>query len=874
MYIVPAIKDNRQVSKGRGKGGLVSIWSNKITKYVSQIKCENYRLQATRFDFPSGPLLVLNTYFPCDPRTRNFDDTELIKLLTDIQTVVLQSHVQNILLAGDLNCDFSRNTRFTRLVHDYLNESSLKLLWENSDLVDCDVDVDFTFMSTANGTNSISTIDHFACSSRIFNIISEAGVIHSSANTSNHSPIFVKLDIGNLDLKTEKSEVPRHVEWSAATNTAKAEYKAKLAELLSNIPPSACVGCHDVHCKDHTDDMQEYTMSILGAIETAASETLPSRGGSTRSGYRRPTPGWSEFVQPYLEESKFWYSLWTSAGKPSGGALFNAMRDSKNQYKYSVRRLKRAGESIQNDKFVDSVINGGVNIFKEIKKFRGSGTTNSSVIDNEVGSHNIAQHFAGIYSALYSKVQLGPDFEEFYDDINLEVSHQSMAELDRIDDNLIKQALGMMKTNKRDAMFDIQSDCIINGPPELVHHLTNLLKTFIQHGSVPYFVLLCSLLPLVKDSLGDTTSSENYRAIASGSLLLKLLDLVILLLQGNKLECDPLQFGFQAGTGTVMCTWTASAVIDYFNSRGSVVYGCAMDLSKAFDMVNWKELFLILRRRGVDPIFLRVLIFIYRNQKCNVKWNSSYSQHFSVRNGVRQGAVSSPILFSVYINDLLLLLKQAGLGCHVGTFFLGCLGYADDLLLLSASRSGLQAMVNICENFMRKKNLKFSTHPDAAKSKTKCIVFSKKSKDLRNISPIFLNENPLPWVQQVKHLGNILQNDNSMKIDCTIKRGRYIGKVNSLLQEFHFVSPKVKMKLMTIFATSFYGSCLWDLQSSECDRIFKSWNVTVRNVFGVTPTSHKYLVEPLAGTPHARPCWSLGLCSSKRVCTAAIPHTR
>ena len=161
-------------------------------------------------------------------------------------------------------------------------------------------------------------------------------------------------------------------------------------------------------------------------------------------------------------------------------------------------------------------------------------------------------------------------------------------------------------------------------------------------------------------------------------------------------------------------------------------------------------------------------------------------------------------------------------------------------------------MVNICENFMKKKNLKFSTHPDAAKSKTKCIVFSKKAKDLRNISPIFLNENPLPWVQQVKHLGNILQNDNSMKIDCTIKRGRYIGKVNSLLQEFHFASPKVKMKLMTIFATSFYGSCLWDLQSSECDRIFKSWNVTVRNVFGVPPTTHRYLVEPLAGTPHAK----------------------
>ena len=210
----------------------------------------------------------------------------------------------------------------------------------------------------------------------------------------------------------------------------------------------------------------------------------------------------------------------------------------------------------------------------------------------------------------------------------------------------------------------------------------------------------------------------------------------------------------------------------------------------------------------MEPIFLRVLIFIYRNQQCNVKWNTSLSSHFPVSNGVRQGAVSSPILFSVYINDLLVILREAGIGCHVGSFFVGCLGYADDLLLLSASRSGLQSMVNTCQKFTKKKNLKFSTNPDAAKSKTKCIVFSKKAKDLKNVSPILLNGDPLPWVQQVKHLGNVMQCDNSMKIDCTLKRGKFIGKVNSLLQEFYFADPKVKMRLMNIFASSFYGSGL------------------------------------------------------------------
>ena len=65
-----------------------------------------------------------------------------------------------------------------------------------------------------------------------------------------------------------------------------------------------------------------------------------------------------------------------------------------------------------------------------------------------------------------------------------------------------------------------------------------------------------------------------------------------------------------------------------------------------------------------------------------------------VKNGVRQGAVSSPVLFSVYINDLIEQLRDSGIGCTIGNQYLGCFAYADDHLLLSASRSGLQAMVN------------------------------------------------------------------------------------------------------------------------------------------------------------------------------------
>ena len=76
----------------------------------------------------------------------------------------------------------------------------------------------------------------------------------------------------------------------------------------------------------------------------------------------------------------------------------------------------------------------------------------------------------------------------------------------------------------------------------------------------------------------------------------------------------------------------------------------------------------------------------------------------------------------------------------------------------------------------------FGTNADPAKSKTKCIVFSKKTKANFKPANIMLNGYELPWVTQVKHLGHMLQSDNSMKVDVAQKRGAFIGKMNSLLQ--------------------------------------------------------------------------------------------
>ena len=308
MYIAPAHKNTSQVSKGRGKGGLATLWDRSLTKYVSKVPTESFQLQGTKFSFPSGSFLLLNTYFPCDPRLQNFDETELITLLAEIRQVMLRENCSNNLVLGDLNCHFSRKNAFTALIQNFFNDLSFKIFWENSSEDQNIQTVDFTYSQSQNGRISTSVLDHFASNNALFNSITEAGVIHSGDNPSNHSPIYVKLQLHGIDPTIEKTAHDKRVKWNKATEDAKAKYKETVVEKLANVTVPPGINCRDVHCTAHIVDLEDYTMGILEAVESSASECLPSTGGGKERSFS--TPGWSEYVKPFCDESKFWYSVW------------------------------------------------------------------------------------------------------------------------------------------------------------------------------------------------------------------------------------------------------------------------------------------------------------------------------------------------------------------------------------------------------------------------------------------------------------------------------------------------------------------------------------------------------------------------------------
>ena len=88
-------------------------------------------------------------------------------------------------------------------------------------------------------------------------------------------------------------------------------------------------------------------------------------------------------------------------------------------------------------------------------------------------------------------------------------------------------------------------------------------------------------------------------------------------------------------------------------------------------------------------------MFWYRTQTICVKWGKLCSSYFSVSNGVRQGGILSPKLFSVYVDDLSVALSAPKTGCVINDTSVNHVFYADDLCIMSASPAGLQKLIDI-----------------------------------------------------------------------------------------------------------------------------------------------------------------------------------
>ena len=285
----------------------------------------------------------------------------------------------------------------------------------------------------------------------------------------------------------------------------------------------------------------------------------------------------------------------------------------------------------------------------------------------------------------------------------------------------------------------------------LMNVYTKLFNLVLDTGIYPSFLCDGLITPIFKT--GDKSDPGNYRGICVssclGKLFLSILNHRLLNFADNNNLLHPSQRGFLRDNRTSDYILALRALIEKYSLHyKQKVYACFIDFKKAFDSVWHEGLFHRILSYGIGGKMYDLIKILYTRSTCAVKLGKNRTDSFSYRRGVRQGRILSPLLFNNFINELPLSFNASNTDPFTlpnGTK-LNSLLYADDLVILSKSKTGLDNYLKVLECFNAKWLLNVNYR------KTKILVFQKSGKKPKHLS-FSINNTPIEIVQEYTYLG-------------------------------------------------------------------------------------------------------------------------
>ena len=285
-------------------------------------------------------------------------------------------------------------------------------------------------------------------------------------------------------------------------------------------------------------------------------------------------------------------------------------------------------------------------------------------------------------------------------------------------EELIK-AIEQLKSRQTAGVDGIPPEIWKYGDPALHSKLHELLVCCWEQSKIPRDFRDAVIVTLKKNK-GEKSDCSNFQGITLLSIAGKILARVLLnrlipaIAENHLLET---QCGFRANRGTTDMVFVLRQLQEKCREQNKELYETFVDLTKAFDNVSRKGLWLILERLGCPPKFLSMITQLHEDQTGQVTLNSNLSEPFPITNGVKQGCALAPTLFSIFFS---MMLRQATenlddheavyiryrldgslfylrrLQAHTKTFeqLIRDLLFADDAALVAHSESALQCLTS------------------------------------------------------------------------------------------------------------------------------------------------------------------------------------
>lgn len=240
--------------------------------------------------------------------------------------------------------------------------------------------------------------------------------------------------------------------------------------------------------------------------------------------------------------------------------------------------------------------------------------------------------------------------------------------------------------------------------------LTVMYNVWSATNKIPSFIKMGVITSLPKSNA--PTSPDEYRPITLLPVVYKVFERLILW-QLNDANVEQnihiLQGGFRKERGVLEQLGTLRILSEHAKKHKEPLYAICLDIRKAYDTVRRDAILIKLQDQFNVPIST---ISIIRDMLCNTSSAINDNHHiynpFNTTLGVVQGSVISPILYGIFINDLIIKLDDSNLGSHIFNHHIPCLLSCDDIILTSNCMENIHQLLSICEQHSLQWNYKFN----------------------------------------------------------------------------------------------------------------------------------------------------------------------
>jgi hypothetical protein len=367
-------------------------------------------------------------------------------------------------------------------------------------------------------------------------------------------------------------------------------------------------------------------------------------------------------------------------------------------------------------------------------------------------------------------------------------------------------------------------------------NIADWLNYMMVFNCFPQDIITYRLFCLNKKG-GEPGRLENIRPIAIGSTVLKIIQFSILrhlqkYVYNDKGEFKGIinnkQIGFIKRCGcdlNILKLRTQAKILAASKKPGRKLIAF-FDFKDAFGSVPHQKLYEKLYKKNVDPKIINSIIRLYNI----LMIKTPFGDTININNGTAQGDPLSPILFDIFVDDL--IEKLSGICFEV-------LAYADDLAVMCESEEELMKVVSFIEDWCQINGIKINY------KKSGVLYLDNISTDEKEIFGI-------PIVKEYKYLGVIIdKNINCLKQTRAIcsKLNKYRDR-NYKLKKIYF-SPRSLIQIFNYLQRSrlIYGmSSFVDLQSSM-KKLESELMGFIISIFNLEPKTHQAKIRVTLGIP-------------------------